>query len=118
MRSGTAKQVVVYTVTLLLLSSFTGCAVKKPQPVSVLRMGYFANITHAQALIGVARGDFAKALGHIKLETMVFNAGPSVVEAMFANQLDCSFIGPSPAINGFIKSSGKAFKIVSGASAR
>jgi len=97
--------------------AFMGCGKHETRPLSVVRMGYFTNITHAQALIGVSRGDFQKALGNLKLETMVFNAGPSVVEAMFAGRLDCSFIGPSPAINGYVKSGGKAFKIVCGAAA-
>ena len=28
-----------------------------------MRIGYFANITHSQALVGIARRDFQKALG-------------------------------------------------------
>jgi NitT/TauT family transport system substrate-binding protein len=81
-----------------------------------MRVGYFPNITHSQALIGVARGDFQRALGpNVTLDVKVFNAGPSVIEAMFANQLDLSYIGPNPAINGYVKSNGEALRIVAGA---
>jgi NitT/TauT family transport system substrate-binding protein len=88
--------------------------VRAAEPV---RLGYFANLTHAQALVGVARGDFQKALGDVPLKTMVFNAGPSVVEAVMAGELDCSFIGPSPAINGYLKTKGAAFHVVCGVAA-
>jgi len=99
----------------LLTSSLAGCSRRQP-PAPVVRMGYFANITHATALIGVAGGAFQKALGDTKLQTTVFNAGPSVVEAFLARQLDCSFIGPVPAINGYVKAGG-AFRIVCGVAA-
>ena len=81
-----------------------------------MRVGYFPNITHSQALVGVARGDFQKALGsNVTLDVKVFNAGPSVIEAVFAGQLDLSYIGPNPAINGYVKSNGEALRVIAGA---
>ena len=81
-----------------------------------MRVGYFPNITHSQALVGVARGDFQKALGsNVTLDVKTFNAGPSVIEAMFAGQLDLSYIGPNPAINGYVKSNGEALRVIAGA---
>lgn len=83
---------------------------------SVVRVGYFPNITHSQALIGFARGDFQQALGSdVALEAKVFNAGPAVIEALFAGHLDLAYIGPNPAINGFVRSKGEALRIVAGA---
>jgi NitT/TauT family transport system substrate-binding protein len=82
----------------------------------VMRVGYFPNITHSQALIGMARGDFQTALGEsVEIQATQFNAGPSAIEAIFAGQIDLTYIGPNPAINGFIKSEGKALRIVCGA---
>jgi NitT/TauT family transport system substrate-binding protein len=64
----------------------------------------------------MARGEFQKALGSdVTITTRIFNAGPSVIEAMFAGELDLSYIGPNPAINGYVKSGGKALRIVAGA---
>jgi NitT/TauT family transport system substrate-binding protein len=80
-----------------------------------LRLGYFANVTHAAALIGVDQGLFADELGDTKLSTQVFNAGPDVVEAVFAGALDAAYIGPSPAINAYGQSDGDAVRIISGA---
>ncbi|PKN81186.1 MAG: sulfate ABC transporter substrate-binding protein [Chloroflexi bacterium HGW-Chloroflexi-9] len=81
-----------------------------------LRLGYFPNVTHAPALAGVSEGFFAEALGaNVTLKTATFNAGPSVIEALFADQIDISYIGPNPAINGFVQSDGKALRIIAGA---
>jgi len=83
----------------------------------VLRLGYFPNINHAQAVIGIGNGDFQKVLGdNIEIKRFVFNAGPSAIEALFAKQIDASYVGPNPAINGYIVSGGKNVKIVAGAS--
>jgi NitT/TauT family transport system substrate-binding protein len=80
-----------------------------------LRLGYFANLTHAPALIGVQEGLFAEELGDTELTTQVFNAGPDVVEAIFAGALDASYIGPSPTINAYGQSEGDAVRIIAGA---
>jgi NitT/TauT family transport system substrate-binding protein len=83
-------------------------------PVTV-RLGYFPNITHATALVGVAKGIYAENLGADKLETQTFNAGPAAVEALFAKAIDATYIGPNPAINAWAQSNGSAIKIISGA---
>jgi sulfonate transport system substrate-binding protein len=79
-----------------------------------LRLGYFPNITHAQALYARATGQLEKALG-IPVEWISLNAGPSAIEALFVDAIDATFIGPSPTINGYIKSKGEKFVIVAGA---
>ena len=80
-----------------------------------LRLGYFPNLTHAPALVGVEDGLFEDALsGTAELETSTFNAGPEAVEALFADALDASFMGPNPAINAFAQSDGDAVRIISG----
>src|SRR3990170_4311825 len=81
----------------------------------VVRIGYFPNINHVQAVIGLGNGDFQKTLGNVKVETQIFNAGPSAIEALFANQIDVTYIGPNPAINGYIKSDGESLRIIAGA---
>ena len=81
-----------------------------------LRLGYFPNLTHATALVGVANGIFAKDLGpNVSLQTKTFNAGPAAVEALFADSLDITYVGPNPAINAFQKSNGQAVRLIAGA---
>jgi NitT/TauT family transport system substrate-binding protein len=83
-----------------------------------LRLGYFPNITHATALVGVKKGIFARDLGsNVTLKTATFNAGPEAVQALFSGALDATYIGPNPAINAWQKSKGTAIKIVSGEAA-
>ncbi|HEX4702970.1 MAG TPA: ABC transporter substrate-binding protein [Pseudonocardiaceae bacterium] len=83
-------------------------------PASELRLGYFPNVTHAAALIGVGKGFFTKELGNTKLTTQTFNAGPDEVSALLGGSLDAAFIGSGPAINGFAKSNG-AVRLIAGA---
>jgi NitT/TauT family transport system substrate-binding protein len=86
------------------------------QEVKTLRIGYFPNINHAQAVIGLGKGDFQNALGNnVNVETFQFNAGPSVIESLLANRIDVSYIGPNPAINGYVVSDGKDVKVIAGA---
>jgi NitT/TauT family transport system substrate-binding protein len=81
-----------------------------------LRLGYFPNVTHATAIVGVEGGIFAEKLGSdVTLSPQTFNAGGDVVEAIFNGGLDASYIGPSPAINAFAQSGGDALRIISGA---
>jgi NitT/TauT family transport system substrate-binding protein len=83
-------------------------------PVSV-RAGYFPSITHSQALVGRAQGRYDQALGRdAHVEWKVFNAGPTVIEALFAGALDLAYIGPNPAIAGYVRSKGEALRVIAG----
>jgi NitT/TauT family transport system substrate-binding protein len=86
-------------------------------PLKELRLGYFANATHAQAVLGVDSGDFAQAIGPTQLKTKVFNAGPSLIEALFAGEIDIGYVGPGPALSGHAKSKGQGLRVVSGVAA-
>ena len=102
---------------LLAAGVLTGCSTS-PSSASArgtLRLGYFANVTHATALVAAERGTFAARLGDVPLETQVFNAGPAAVEALFGGSIDATYIGPNPAINAYVKSKGRALRIVAGA---
>jgi NitT/TauT family transport system substrate-binding protein len=79
-----------------------------------VKIGYFGNLTHATALVGVQKGYFQKALGATKAQYQVFNAGPSEIEALNSGSIDIGWIGPSPAINGYTKSDGKSLRIIGG----
>jgi NitT/TauT family transport system substrate-binding protein len=83
---------------------------------TLVRVGAFPNITHPQAMIGKANGYFEKALGtRVKIEWKTFNAGPSVIEALFSGAIDIAYIGPNPAITGYVRSQGEALRVVAGA---
>jgi NitT/TauT family transport system substrate-binding protein len=89
-------------------------------PAPQLRLGYFGNVTHAPALVGVQNGlvaDALKAAGTATLTTQVFNAGPAAIEALNAGAIDAAYVGPNPAINSFVKSSGESVAVIAGAAA-
>ena len=110
----------------LVAAMMAGCASAAAAPsessaaadtpsVSELRLGYFANVTHAPALVGLEEGLFADALGDVKVTTQVFNAGPAAIEALSAGAIDATYIGPNPSINTFIQSGGESARIIAGA---
>jgi len=81
-----------------------------------IRIGYFPNITHIQALVGLNDGTFQNALGEqVEIEEKVFNAGPKLIQALLTGEIDLGYIGPVPAINGYVVSN-KGLRIIAGAS--
>ncbi len=84
-------------------------------PPQRVRIGYFANLTHAQAVLGVATGDYAAAVAPAVLDPKVFNAGPSLVEALLAGEIDIAYIGPGPALNAHARSRGQGVRVIAGA---
>jgi NitT/TauT family transport system substrate-binding protein len=82
----------------------------------VLRIGYFPNINHAQAVIGFGTGEFQKEFGsNIQVQPYIFNAGSSAIQALLANRIDATYVGPGPSVNGYVASQGNGLRIISGA---
>ncbi|MFJ8662087.1 ABC transporter substrate-binding protein [Streptomyces sp. NPDC093795] len=86
----------------------------KKLSADTVRLGYFPNLTHATALVGDQEGILQKELGGTTLVPTTFNAGPSEIEALNADSIDIGFIGPSPAINGYVKTKGSNLRIIGG----
>jgi NitT/TauT family transport system substrate-binding protein len=110
------------TISLLTLSiafAFTGLV--EAAENAVLRVGHFPNITHAQALVAhnlsrQGKGWFEERLGPgTKIEWFVYNAGPSAMEAIFAQSIDLTYVGPGPALNAYTKSNGAEIRLIAGA---
>ena len=86
-----------------------------------IRVGHFPNITHAQGVIAHAlsrqgNGWFEQRLGEgTKIEWFVYNAGPSAMEAIFANSIDLTYVGPGPALNAYTKANGEEIRLIAGA---
>jgi NitT/TauT family transport system substrate-binding protein len=111
--------VLALTLALAVIAAACGSSAKADSSAGAsksvtLRLGYFPNVTHAPAIVGVQGNKFADKLGSgVKLEQQTFNAGSDVVTALLAGTLDASFVGPNPAINGFQKTD-KGIRIVAG----
>jgi len=107
---------VLLPVLAIAAVALAACGGHDPAEGLVVRAGHFPNITHAQGLVGQATGRFQQTLGpSTRVEWKVFNAGPSTIEALFAGALDIAYIGPNPAITGYVRSRGEALRIVAGA---
>ena len=109
----------IIALLVLFALALVGCGSQSSNSSNgsvTVHLGYFPNLTHAVALVGVERGTFQQALGpNVKLDTKTFNAGPALIEALFAGDIDIGYVGPSPAINGYVKSHGQALRIIAGA---
>lgn len=107
----TKKLSAAFALCLMTLASAFGQGT-----ANTIRVGAFPNVTHAQAMVGKANGFFDKAMGpQVKVQWTSFNAGPSAIEALFAGAIDMTYVGPNPAINGYVRSNGEALRVVSGA---
>jgi NitT/TauT family transport system substrate-binding protein len=113
-----------YGWRLLLLSALLLFGVHAPthaQQSTTVRVGHFPNITHVQALVARAferqgRNWFGERLGPgVKVEWYTYNAGPSAMEAIFANSLDLTYVGPNPALNAYARSRGAEVRVIAGA---
>ena len=93
---------------------FEGNALPK-DTITTVRVGHFPNVTHAPALIACATSHFEKIFSEsAKIDWKTFNAGPEAIEALFAGEIDLLYVGPNPAINGFVRSKGEALRIIAG----
>jgi NitT/TauT family transport system substrate-binding protein len=112
-------QGLIATVLIAGLALQVGCNEERSaagQPPKEVRLAYFANVTHAQGVLAVHSGEFAKAIAPSALTPRVFNAGPSVIEALNAGEIDIAYIGPGPAINAHAKSNGTSVRVICGVS--
>jgi NitT/TauT family transport system substrate-binding protein len=111
----TIAVLVVIFFALIMHTPVIGSAQAQGAP-KLLRIGYFPNINHAQAVIGFGTGEFQKEFGsNMQVQPYIFNAGSSAIQALLANRIDATYVGPGPAVNGYVASQGKGLRIISGA---
>lgn len=80
-----------------------------------IRVAYFPNVGHAIPIVGMERGIFADHLPDAEIQTRIFDSGPQAIESLFANSVDLAYVGPGPAINGYLNSENGNIRILSGA---
>ena len=108
-------------LSILALTISSLVAVNSVSAETKIRVGHFPNITHAQGVIAHAmtrqgKGWFEQRLGSdVKIEWFVYNAGPSAMEAIFANSIDLTYVGPGPALNAYTKAQGAEIRLIAGA---
>jgi NitT/TauT family transport system substrate-binding protein len=97
-----------------------GLATPAVAETTTIRVGHFPNVTHVHGVVAhnfsrQGKGWFEQRLGpDVKIEWFIYNAGPSAMEAIFADTIDITYVGPSPALNAYAKSRGEEIRIVAG----
>ena len=110
----TIGALVIILAAVMVHTPVTGF-VHAQSATKVLRIGYFPNINHAQAVIGFGSGEFQKEFGSsIQVQPYIFNAGSSAIQALLANRIDVTYVGPGPAVNGYVAAQGADLRINSG----
>ena len=111
-----------FLIVVLAIAFAPACRFSPPLPSrSVLRIGHFPNITHAQAVVAHAlsrqgKGWFEERLGpDVEIQWFIYNAGPSAMEAIFARSIDLAYVGPNPALTAYVKSAGEEIRVIAGA---
>ncbi|MBE7479495.1 MAG: ABC transporter substrate-binding protein [Polyangiaceae bacterium] len=104
----------VYVRLLLgaLLGVLAACRAP-PEDGARLRIAHMARLTHAPALTALDSGRLGRALPDVQIDAQLFEVGNAAIEALFAGDADVALLGPNPAINGFVRSSGEV-RIVAG----
>ncbi len=95
--AGIAGAIVLGTAASVLSADYV-------QPGERIRVAYFPNVGHAIPIVGMEKGIFEDHLHGMVIQTRIFDSGPQVIEALFADSIDIAYVGPGPAINGYLNS--------------
>ena len=111
------RKLAVFLLFLLVSAALPAVAQERVK----LRIGHFPNITHGQALVArqlarQGKGWFEERLGAgVEVEWFVYNAGPSAMEALLADSIDATYVGPNPVLNAHIRAKGTEIRVIAGA---
>ena len=112
------KMVLSISIAVIVLGSIVGVVLNSNEKLSEnnLRIAYFPNIGHAIPIVGMEMGFFSEKINpNVEIQSRIFDSGPQVIESLFANSVDIAYVGPGPAINGFLNSENNNVRILSGA---
>lgn len=123
--TGTRREHIFALLVLLCAATLTVAApangAEKLRATTVIRLGYFPNVTHAQALVArnlsrQGKGWFEQRLGDsVEIRWFTYNAGPTAMEALLTRTLDLTYVGPNPALNAYMRSRGEEVRVLAGA---
>ncbi|MBT4551185.1 MAG: ABC transporter substrate-binding protein [Nitrosopumilus sp.] len=112
------KMVLSISIAVIVLGSIVGIVLNSNEKLSEnnLRIAYFPNIGHAIPIVGMEMEFFSEKINpNVEIQSRIFDSGPQVIESLFANSVDIAYVGPGPAINGFLNSENNNVRILSGA---
>ena len=112
------KMILSVGIAVIILGSIAAIVFNSNEKLNEnnLRIAYFPNVGHVIPIVGIEKGFFLEKIdSDAEIESRIFDSGPQVIESLFANSVDIAYVGPGPAINGFLNSENKNIKILSGA---
>ena len=118
------RRLLVLAVASVLVAALSSCGGDAESSTSggsgegvEVRVGYFPNLTHGTALVGLAQDYYEDALADdgATLVAQDFNSGTDTIEALLGGGLDATYIGPSPSVTAFAQSNGEQVRVVAGA---
>ena len=68
-----------------------------------LVIGYFPNLTHAPAMVGLEEGYYEEELDGVEIKTETFPDGSLFMDSLLTGAVDVGFVGPGPALNRFVE---------------
>ncbi len=99
--------VAVAVIVVIVVGVYAGIVLSAPHTnsTSVVNIGYYYNVNHAPALLGIYTGAFQSALGpSTKIVSHIFTSGGPEMLALLAGQIDIAYVGPDPAVNAYLTS--------------
>jgi len=105
------SRIAALVAVLALTAALAGCGGSGDG--GELRLGYFPNITHGPALIGLQEGVFDREVTAMPVKPVKFATGTEAVAAMLAGSLDASYIGMGPVITTLSRAPG-SIRVLSG----
>ena len=102
-------------VGIVLIGIVLAIGISDSSDENKIRVAFFPNIGHIIPIVGLENGIFVDVLNQTTIDTKLFDSGPQAIESLFADSIDIAYVGPGPAVNGFLKSENHNIVILSGA---
>src|SRR5262252_840917 len=94
------------------------CVIAVAGAQETIRVGVFPILRTHRRWSEKRTAGSTKLRGQVNVRWISFNPGPSAIEALFAGANDMTYVGPTLAINGNVRSNGEALRAVAGAARR
>ncbi len=101
------KKILLLIVTGLTLGILVGCGdkgtISLEKDTKEVNLGYFPNLSHAPAMIGLDKEIFNENLEGIDINTSTFPDGSVFMDSLLTGKIDIGYVGPGPMLNRYVQ---------------
>ncbi len=108
------KLLLITMIIITVLVSACAQNQESGKEVKTINIGYFPNISHAPAMVGIEKNFISDKLENVQVNTMTFPNGSLFMDALSTDQIDIGYVGPGPVLNRFLQ--GEEVVVISNAS--